>query len=382
MRNIILLGLTSFFTDVSSEMVYPLLPLFLTATLGAGPAVLGLIEGIAESLASLLRLVSGYASDRFGRRKEFTIVGYGASAAGKALLFAATSWGWVLAARVVDRFGKGIRTAPRDALIAESTTEKTRGRGFGLHRGMDTAGAVVGVLAAILLLRGGTPDYAAVFLWSLIPAAIGVGILFFVREQAAVPGARRPKSPFLWKELPRSLRLYLIITFVFALGNSSNAFLLLRAAGTGASPTMVLLAYLVYNISSMAVSPPAGLISDTLGRGKLLSAGYLIYGLVYFGFGAMDAGLTSWTGWGLFAAYGVYAGMTEGVEKALVSDLAPQYLRASAIGLHATIAGLALLPASIIAGLLWEHIGPGAPFYFGGCLALIASVAVIVGVRR
>lgn len=382
MRNIILLGLASFFTDMASEMVYPLLPLFLTTTLGAGPVVLGVIEGIAESLASLLRVVSGYASDRISRRKELTIAGYTASVVGKGLLFAASSWGWVFAGRVVDRLGKGIRTAPRDALIAESATEKTRGRAFGLHRSMDTAGAALGVLVAILILRGGTPDYASVFLWSLVPATLGVAILFFVRESASRRGAARTIPPFLWNELPRTLRLYLIITFVFALGNSSNMFLLLRTAGTGTTPTMVLLAYLLYNVFSMTLASPAGHVSDRIGRRALLATGYLVYGLVYLGFAMLDSGLTHWTGWGLFAAYGIYSGLTEGVEKALVADLAPPYLRATAMGVHATVAGIALLPASIIAGLLWEHVGPGAPFFFGGTLAIFASASVLLGVRR
>jgi MFS family permease len=381
-RNIILLGLTSFFTDVASEMVYPLLPLFLTSTLGAGPAILGLIEGVAESLASLLRVVSGYASDRIGRRKDLTIAGYGASVVGKGLLFAATGWGWVFAGRLVDRVGKGIRTAPRDAIIADSSTEETRGRAFGLHRSMDTAGAVLGVLAAILILRGGSPDYASVFLWSLLPATLGLGFLLLVREGAVRQGMPGTIPAFQWNRLPRPLRVYLVITLVFALGNSSNTFLLLRTAGTGASPTMTLLAYLVYNVTSMTLASPAGRMSDRIGRGKLLAAGYGVYALVYFGFGALDAGLTHWTGWTLFAVYGIYSGLTEGVERALVADLSPPSLRATAIGIHATVAGITLLPASIIAGLLWEHVGPAAPFYFGGGLALIASASVLIGVRR
>lgn len=381
MLNVFLLGLTSFFTDIASEMVYPLVPFFLTATLGASPATLGVIEGIAESVASLLKVFSGFLSDRLGRRKAVTIAGYGASVAGRIFLAAAAGWGGVLAGRVIDRMGKGIRTAPRDALLAESAHHGIRGRVFGIHRGMDTAGAVVGVLLAAAILSGGQTEYRTVILYSLIPALAGVVILFFVRDArstaAQAPLSRRARIDLL----PQPLRRFLVVSFLFSLGNSSNAFLLLRAGESGTLLQAVLPAYLIYNICFMASAYPAGRLSDAIGRRRVLAAGYAVYGCVYCGFAFAGTGAPVAQTWALFGVYGLYSGITDGVEKAFVADCAAPALRATAIGLHGTIVGIGLLPASLIAGVLWNAIGPAATFGFGAALGFIAAIAMLVAVR-
>lgn len=381
MTNVVLLGLTSLLTDISSEMVYPLIPFFL-ASLGAGPAALGLIEGLAETAASLLKVVSGRRSDRVGRRKGLTIAGYGSSALGKALL--AIPWGWpgVLVARTVDRVGKGIRSAPRDALIAESADERRRGRAFGLHRGMDTAGAVIGTGIALAVILGGGAHYVRIFLLSVIPAAAGVALLFFVRERAPVARSAAARPPLRWGSLPGSLRVFLGIALLFALGNSSNTFLLLRASGAGVSTAGVLILYLVYNVSYMLWSYPAGLLSDRFGRKNVLVCGYAVYGIVYCGFAALGQSGAGWFVWVLFILYGAYSGLTDGVEKALVADIAPREARGTAIGLHATITGAGLLPASLAAGVLWDLAGPAAPFLLGGATGLGAAAAVALLVRE
>jgi len=370
MFNIILLGITSLLTDISSEMVYPILPVFLVTTLGASPAILGLIEGIAESLASLLKVFSGYWSDRIRKRKPFTIFGYVSSTVGKLILYLASNWIYVLLARVIDRFGKGVRTAPRDALIADSSGEGKRGAAFGLHRAMDTLGAAIGVVAAYFLVTGFKGNLRNVFLFSLIPAFLGVFFLFFVREKRAETKTAARKLEFKWGALDKRLKLFLIFTFIFTLGNSSNMFLLLRAKNIGGSVAQVILFYLAYNIVYAIVAYPASRLSDKIGRKKLLVAGYLFYGLVYLGF-ALNHSLNNF--WVLFGMYGLYIGFTEGVEKALVADIAPSQLRATAIGLHATLVGIGLLPASLFAGLLWKFLGAAAPFYFGGVMGIVAS---------
>ena len=397
MFNIIILGIASFLTDVSTEMVYPLLPLYLTsARIGASPAIVGLIEGLAESTASLVRVFSGYWSDRLQQRKPLTIAGYSFSVIGKFFLYISAAWPLVLVGRIADRFGKGIRTAPRDALIADSSHASQRGSAFGLHRALDSAGASVGVILAFVLFVSLRDDFTNIFLISLVPAALGVLALFFVREKLApstsatpsvssgegiAPSARvaaPSQGPWWrglgarWRALDRRLKLFLVIVFVFALGNSSNEFLLLRASNLGFDNATVILMYLAYNVVYAVVSWPAGRLSDRLGRKGLLVGGYLTYGIVYVGF-AIASPLQLW---GLFATYGIYVAMTEGVEKALVSDIAPMELRATLIGLHATFTGVGLLPASLLAGFLWNAFGPQATFYFGGGMGALAAVAL------
>jgi MFS family permease len=373
MRNIIVLGLASLLTDVSSEMVYPLLPLFLSS-LGSGPAILGFIEGAAESTASLLKVFSGYWSDRLRRRKPLTIAGYAASTLGKLLLALAGGWPLVLAGRLADRFGKGVRTAPRDALIAESAREGARGSAFGLHRAMDTTGAALGVLAALALLSISSADIRTVIFFSVIPALCGGLLLFFVREPRHTLAGQALRVRFRFAHLPLPLRKFLLVAFLFSIANSSNTFLLLRAGSAGISVSHVLLLYLLYNLTYAAISYPAGRLSDRIGRKQLLVTGYVVYSGVYIGFGLLPEIASGWLFAALFALYGIYSGLTEGIEKALVADLAPSDQRATAIGLHATILGIGLLPASLIAGQLWTIFGPSAPFAFGGCMAALAAV--------
>jgi MFS family permease len=371
MFNIILLGITSLLTDISSEMVYPILPLYLVTVLGAGPAVLGLIEGIAESTASLIKVFSGYFSDRIKSRKPFTIVGYVSSTAGKFFLYISINWWYVLAGRTVDRFGKGIRTAPRDALIADQARADKRGAAFGLHRAMDTLGASIGVLLAYFLVTQYKGNFKNIFMFSLIPAAAGVFFLFFVRETKKAVSLKHTKIQFKWQALDRRLKFFLILTFIFTLGNSSNQFLLLRAKDLGNPVPKVILFYLVYNLVYALVSYPAAYFSDKIGRKKILVLGYLFYGLVYLGFAQAKSGLDLWL---LFGLYGLYIGFTEGAEKALLADISPAELRATTIGLHATLEGIGLLPASLFAGLLWKFWGASAPFYFGGLMGILAGV--------
>jgi len=373
MFNIIILGITSLLTDISSEMVYPILPIYLVNRLGASPAILGLIEGIAESLASLLKVFSGYFSDKAKSRKPFTIFGYSSSALGKIFLYASNSWPMVLVSRIIDRFGKGVRTAPRDALIADSAHTNKKGAAFGLHRAMDSLGATIGVLLAYFLIVSYKDEFKTVFLLSLIPAFLGVVFLFLVKEKKSEIKSAPGKIKFQWRALDKRLKLFLIFTFIFTLGNSSNQFLLLRAKNLGSPLSTVILLYLVYNITYALVAYPASRLSDKIGRKKLLVLGYLIYGLVYLGF-ALNQSLTNL--WFLFGIYGLYIGFTEGVEKALVADIAPVNLRATTIGLHATLVGIGLLPASLFAGILWRSFGAASPFYFGGIMGILASVGL------
>lgn len=372
MRNVAILGLVSFLTDVSSEMVYPLLPLYMTVKLGVGPAIVGLVEGIAESLASLVKVASGYFSDRTRQRKSITIAGYSCSSVGKVLFYVSTSWSWVLGGRIVDRFGKGIRTAPRDALISESIPAGYAGRAFGLHRAMDTLGAVLGASLAFFLLVYYEGDYQQVFMVSLVPALLGVAVLFAVREVRKPDGVGK-KFRLGWGALDGRLKVFLLIIFLFSLGNSSNQFLILRAKDLGLTVTTSILLYVVFNLVHAASSYPLGRLSDSVGRKGLLIFGYAAYGAVYLGFALVPSKTYLW---GLFAMYGLYLGATEGVEKAFISDLAPGHLKATMMGVHATLVGIGLLPASLIAGLLWSSLGPPLPFLFGSIAGFSAALAL------
>lgn len=389
MFNIIILGIASFLTDISSEMIYPLLPLYLVNRLGVSPAILGLIEGFAESLASILKVFSGYFSDRLKKRKPFAIFGYSFSVLGKLLIFLSASWHYVFAGRLFDRFGKGVRTAPRDAIIADSSTKENRGASFGLHRAMDTLGAAIGVIIAYFLITSYKVEYHRIFLISLIPAILGVAVLFAVRDKVNPvrneisngAGPRQEKELFpgklslKWSQLDKRLKAFLIITTVFSLGNSSNQFLLLRAKNIGFDVGAVILLYLLYNISYALFAWPISRLSDKWGRKNILVWGYVFYSAVYLGFARTNSHLFIW--W-LFGLYGLYSAFTEGVEKALVVDVAPGNLKGTMIGLHATLVGIGLLPASIIAGLLWRYLGAAAPFYFGSLLSLAAAVGLWV----
>lgn len=369
--NVWLLGLISLFTDISSEMVYPLIPLFLTTTLGASPAVLGLIEGTVESLAALVKVFSGRFSDTWGRRKPIAVSGYIFSLLGKSTLYLAGSWVVVFLGRGFDRFGKGVRGAPRDAMIAESAAPGRLGAAFGLHRLMDTLGAIIGIVIAYLLMRQLPHDFTRIFMWSLVPAALAVLVFIPVRDTVQAPKVRSGGLLPPLKDLPIEVKRFTAISLVFAIGNSSNHFLLLRAADIGFSVQLVILAYLLYNVSYAAVSYQAGKLSDRVGRKPLLLYAYGIYAFVYLGFALVSHPSMVWL---LFAAYGVYAGIFEGVEKAYLIDMNPGLGKATVLGWHQTAVGLALLPASLIAGLLWKFVDPAAPFFFAGVMALIAAV--------
>lgn len=377
MINIILLGLVSFFSDVSTEMVYPLIPLYLTTMFGATPALVGIIEGIAESVASLLKVFSGYFTDKYQRKKAVAGFGYATGLIYKLALLAATSWLGILAARVVDRIGKGIRTAPRDVLVSESADPKQLGGAFGIHKALDMAGSALGILIAYLLLTGsdGSFDYKRLFLISTIPALAGLFILLFVKEKKQ-EHITQDREPF-WKhmkELNGNLKLYLVVAFLFTLGNSSNTFLLLRAKDVGFTDQSVVLLYLVYNLTAAILSVPFGRLSDKIGRKKVLVGGYLAFSLVYLGFGfASSAPMMI----AIFVLYGFYTAMTAGAERAMISEIAPPDLKGTMLGLHATIVGVALLPASVIAGILWNLFGAAAPFLFGASLSLAAALLLL-----
>lgn len=377
-KNIIILGLVSLFTDISSEMIYPLVPLYLTTVMGASPAILGIIEGVAESLASLLKIISGSISDRLAKRKPLAILGYGLSGLGKLLFVIATSWLGIFAARVSDRFGKGIRTAPRDALIAESSDSNSRGKAFGLHRAMDTAGAVIGILLAYWLFTRYQGNYVNVFWLSVIPAFCGVLLLFTAKELSTHEAGDR-KLRFSWSTLDKRLQYFIVVSILFNLGNSSNQFLLLRAGVSGFSPQEVVLLYLLMNVTYFLISYPAGRLSDHVGRKALLVLGYILYGLVYVGFALAGSSLAFIL---LFAVYGLYTGLTQGVEKAFLADVAAVQQRASVYGLHALVVGVTLLPASMIAGALWDLYGVAAPFWFGGFTGLASAFAIWFGLKN
>jgi MFS family permease len=367
-------------------MVYPILPLYLSAVMGAGPAIIGIIEGIAESLASIIKLFSGIIADRYGNKKRLAIFGYASSTVNKIIILLSTTWPGVLAARIIDRFGKGIRTAPRDAMVAESADKSQLGKAFGLHKGLDLLGTAIGILLAWLILSqfifSGGDEYRTIFIFSIVPAIIGLVILMFVKDkkQRSADTAGSGKTiAFNWKNLDIRLKLFLVFIFLFTLGNSSNAFIILRAVDAGFSRTNVILLYFVYNMTGSLLSLPAGLLSDKFGRKNLLCTGYLLYGIVYLGIALISNNAAFIA---LFVIYGFYTALTAGVERALIVDIVPQQHKAGALGLHAAIVGIGLLPASIIAGFLWKWIGPSAPFLFGGFLALITCIGVFIILSR
>ncbi len=388
-KNVFVLGLVSFFTDISSEMLYPIIPIFLTAVLGAPMAVVGIIEGIAESTASILKVVSGWLSDKSGKRKPFVIYGYSLSAVAKPLLALAYTWHFVLVARFLDRFGKGLRTSARDALIADSTDAEYRGKAFGFHRSLDTVGAVVGPLIALLLLYYLDGQYRLIFLIAFIPALISIVLLLlFVSEKK---GGKKEGLQFKLSELSREFKLFLAISIIFAIGNSSNAFLILRAKnifenfggvpsiitssfGSIAVIAVVVLNYVVYNITYSIASMPAGVLSDKIGRRNVMAGGFLIFSLVYLGFAVANEGYFVWL---LFAVYGFYIAMTDGVGTAFVVDMVPQEKRGTAIGMYYTATGLLALLSSTIAGILWDYMGAYAPFLFGSAMAFAAAVLLM-----
>ncbi len=374
-----LLGLVSLFTDASSEMIYPLVPLFLTGPLGAPVAVVGVIEGLAEATASVLKGFSGWFSDRMGKRKPLVVAGYSLAAMTKPLLALASGWPLVLVARVLDRFGKGLRNSPRDAIIADSSDAAARGRAFGFHRTADQLGAVIGPLAALPLLGLFHQNYRTLFLVAFIPAAIGVATLAAVRETGpGASGARAPGLRLALRDTDPVFRRFLLVMLLFTLGNSSDMFLLLRAKALGLSSQEVVLLFALFNLTYALASYPTGLVSDRFGRRSVLTAGLLVFAAVYAGFGLAEG--PGWM-WALFPVYGLYQGLTDGTSRAFVSDLVEPRRRATALGAYAMATGIATFPASAIAGLLWARVGPSAPFYYGAAMAALAAVSFRRAIR-
>ncbi len=381
-RNVWVMTLTSFLTDISSEMVFNLLPLFLANALGVKTNLIGLIEGLAESTASLLKVFSGWLSDKLRRRKSLAVLGYGLSSLAKPFLYIVTGWLGVLAVRFADRVGKGIRTAPRDALIADSITPAHRGLAFGLHRAGDTLGAMTGLIIALaLVLRAQAASvslsrqtFQIVVLVSIIPALLAVGVLTIGARDVPVAGeARAPRLSL--REVSPAFRRFLGIVALFTLGNSADAFLILRAQERGLSVAGMLGMLITFNLVYSLVSGPAGALSDRVGRRRLILAGWAIYGLIYLGFALVTQ---TWQVWVLYTLYGLYYGVFEGAAKAFVADLVPAAQRGTAYGLYNAAVGLVALPASLMAGILWQGVGgwtgfgPSAPFLAGAVLALAA----------
>ena len=387
-RNVWAVGLTSFFMDVSSEMVLNILPLFLANVLGIKTNIIGLIEGVAEATASILKLFSGWLSDKLHGRKWLAVLGYGLSALSKPFFYFANSWQVVAAVRWADRTGKGIRTAPRDALVADSVTPETRGLAFGFHRALDTAGALFGILIAVAIVwlaQKNTLDlskstFQTVVLMSLLPAFLSVLSLILGAKDVPVK-SQRAAPRFSLRSMGKPFTIFLVIVSIFTLGNSSDAFLVLRAQTLGISVIGILIMLAFFNLVYSLVSTPAGSLSDRIGRRRLIAGGWLVYAAIYFGFALAQK---PWQVWLLYVVYGLYYGMAYGSANALVADLVPEQLRGTAYGTYNATIGLLAFPASLIAGILWQGagswsgLGAAAPFFFGGALALLASLLLIV----
>jgi MFS family permease len=362
-------------TDVSSEMLYPLIPLFLTETLGAPVAIAGLIEGFAEMTAAVMRGWSGAWSDRIGLRKPLAVAGYSISAFAKLLLGIAGSWTVVLSARVLDRFGKGIRSTARDAMLAESSTPETRGRAFGFHRSMDQLGAVIGPLLALPLIAFFQHDYRKLFLIGFLPAVAGVLVLLLASETGT--GIRRQtRARESWNRLPPAFRRYLAISALFSLGNSADALLLLRARNLGVSESWVIGLFAAFNAVTVLSAWPAGIWSDKVGRQTLVRLGWALFAAAYLLFGLAS----EW--WVLivaFTIYGIYSGAAEGAVRAYSVDLVAPELKATALGWHGLITGCMALAANAIAGVLWSRLNPAAPFVFGALCAALAACWITSG---
>ena len=387
-RNVWAVSLTSFFMDISSEMVINILPLFLSNVLGVGTSVIGLIEGIAEATASLLKVFSGWLSDRLRARKWLAVAGYGLSALAKPFFYFANSWAWILAVRWTDRVGKGIRTAPRDAMVADSIDESQRGLAFGFHRAADTGGATLGLLIALGIVWAaqsaavnlGQKTFQIIVLASLIPAALSVLSLVVGAKDVPVTSTRE-KPVITLKGLGKPFLTFLLIVGLFDLGNSSDAFLVLRAQERGLSVIGILAMLVTFNLVYTVISAPAGAWSDRIGRRRIVIGGWLAYAVIYLGFALAQTG---WHVWVLYAFYGLYYGLAYGTTKAMVADLVPAELRGTAFGTYNAILGLIDFPASLIAGILWEGVGgwqgfgPSAPFLFGAIMALAAAVLMLL----
>ena len=377
-RNVLALGWVSFWNDIASEMIYPIVPIFLRSVLGAPYAAIGLIEGVAESSSSIFRVFFGWLSDRAKKRKIFVALGYFLSAISKIMIGLAGAWPFVLFARFVDRFGKGTRTAARDSLILESVTPENQGRAFGFHRSMDSLGAVFGPLIALFLIEAYRDNYRQVFFIAALPAFLGILLLLvFVREKRKDRSAEKILSKNFplgssWKNFDPALKYFLLVSIVFAIGNSSDAFLILRAQNLGLDVAFTVLVYVLYNATYALFSYPAGIISDKIGPRRVLLWGFWIFALVYFFFGLIKSPIFIWI---LFPLYGIYIGLTDGISKAYIAKTIPDpCVSGNAYGAYYTATGFVSFFASLIAGFLWSYAGASAPFYFGATTASAAAI--------
>lgn len=372
-RNAFFTGLTSFFTDTSTKMVYSVMPIFLLS-IGASKTTISLIEGIAESTASLLKVVSGYWSDKIGRNKPFMVIGYGIAAIITPLYALARIPIQILFYRFFERIGKGLRTAPRDSLISGSIQKNEAGKTFGFQKAMDNSGAIVGPLIAFLLLSIFPLNYSCIFLLATIPAILGVlTIVIFIKEAKAE--TIKTTNKISLKQLPKKFYFFLIIIFVFTLGNSADALLLVKTSETGIDKAYIPFMYMIFNAVSVLLAIPIGKLSDRIGREKLIILGFLVYAIVYYFFGRFNS-INIFIF--LFMLYGFYSALTDGSQKAMISDIVSKDLTGTGFGIYHAVLGITLLPASLIAGLLYDKVNSNAPFYFGSAMALIATILMII----
>lgn len=371
-----LLGWVSFFTDMASEAIYPLLPLFLTRVLGAGAMSLGVIEGAAEAANSILKIISGRLSDRWNARKPLVLFGYSLSSLVRPCMALATSWLHVLALRFTDRLGKGIRGAPRDALLARISAPSIRGRVFGVQRAMDHAGAVAGPLIASAFLYFKPEQYRQLFAWTIIPGIVVVLLLTRLKDDRSPAKSSGKPQPTLtgWRNLPARLWVLLGILFVFTLGNASDAFILLRLSDLGVGSAWIPIIWAALHVVKATSSVVGGTLSDRVGRRRLIVAGWIIYAVVYFAFARVNGQAAMIT---VFMIYGLYYGLTEGAERALIADLTPAGLQGTAFGLYNAVIGVGALVASVLFGVVWTEVNPVAAFFMGGALALLAALLLV-----
>ncbi len=370
-RNVFFLGLVSFFNDLSSEMIYPIVPIFLTSVLHASIPVVGLIEGVAEATASIGKFIFGTYSDYIQKRKPFVIGGYSFAAVSKILIALSYSWPLVLFARFIDRFGKGMRTSSRDSLLLDSANETNRGFIFGFHRAFDSLGAVIGPLIALVLLYSLHENIRLTFLIAFIPASIAVILLFFFVHETKKPLTARKfhLKNFRWGLLDKRLKIFLFISFLFSVGNSSDAFLLLQAKNLGLTTILVVLAYVLYNISQTVFATPLGKLSDKIGAKRVFSIGLIVFAIVYFSFGIIKTPHLLWL---LFPIYGIYIAATDGVSKAYIGEFIKKEESGTFFGAYYTITAMGAFLASFVGGILWSQINPSATFFYGSIMAIIA----------
>ena len=372
-KNAFFTGLTSFFTDTSTKMVYSVMPLFLLS-IGASKTTISLIEGIAESTASLLKAISGYWSDKIGKNKPFMIIGYGITAIITPLYALARIPIQILFFRFFERIGKGLRAAPRDSLISGSIKKNEAGKTFGFQKAMDNSGAIVGPLIAFLLLSIFPLNYSYIFLLATIPAILGVlTIIIFIKEAKAEK--KETTNKISLKLLPKNFYFFLIIIFVFTLGNSADALLLVKTSETGIDKSYIPFVYMIFNTVSVLLAIPIGKLSDRIGREKLIILGFIVYAIVYYFFGRFNS-INVFIF--LFMLYGFYSALTDGSQKAMISDIVSKDLKGTGFGIYHAVLGITLLPASLIAGLLYDKVNSNAPFYFGSVMALIATILMII----